>query len=63
MRVRFCGVIEGSVAVRPGESHEDALARAEAAINEVLDRSARLYKRTAEDGGGTAPVVGLELYE
>lgn len=60
MRVKFCGVIEGSVALRNGESEAAALQRAEDAICNLLARSAKNYRREPEDGGGEGPIVGLE---
>lgn len=56
MRVQFCGVIEGSVTLRPGETHDEAILRAERAILDVLDRYARRYGRERGEG----PVIGLE---
>lgn len=57
-RLRFCGAIGGSVTRRPGETPEDALARAEQAILKLLDRHA---KRLGFEGSGHGPNVGLEL--
>ena len=56
-RVYFCGVIEGSVTLRPGELEADAIGRAEKAIQAVLDRGAKRYARQGDQGG---PVIGLE---
>ena len=58
-RVRFTGVIEGGVIVRPGESEDDAILRAQEAIQSVLDRYAKSYYRPGESAV-YAPVVGLE---
>lgn len=41
MKARFCGAITGSVARRPGETDEDAIARAEATILAVLDANCK----------------------
>lgn len=62
MRIQFCGVIEGSVTRRPGESKAEALRRAEAAIQRVLDGGARRYVRDAGDKD-RGPIVGLEPAE
>jgi hypothetical protein len=59
-RIAFCGVIEGSVALRPGETWEAAIARAEATINDVLAKQAVRLARIGDAGG---PVVGLEVAE
>lgn len=40
-RVQFCGVIEGSVTVRPGETEMEAIARAQAQILAQLDKNAK----------------------
>jgi hypothetical protein len=55
-RVQFCGSIGGSVVVRDGETPEQALARAEATLLELLERGA---KRLSDDGRG--PNICLEL--
>lgn len=59
MRVSFCGVIEGSVVVRAGETEAQALERAQQTINDVLMRNCRLLSRV-EDDAKYGPVVGLE---
>ena len=60
MRIAFCGVIEGEVTVRPGESKEAAILRASDALNDLLQRQAKRFGRVAVEGRGTGPVVGLE---
>lgn len=57
--VRFCGAIQGRVVIRPGETEEQALARAEDTINNLLAKGAA---RLGEDGK-SGPVVGLEVNE
>lgn len=59
-RIMFCGVIEGEVTPRPGESKERAIARAKQAIQHALDRGAKRYGRYEIDGRGAGPTVGLE---
>ena len=54
-RVWFCGVIQGSVAIRPGETQDQAIQRAEEALLALLGSRA---KRFSDDGSG--PVIGLE---
>lgn len=54
-RVQFCGVIQGSVTVRHGETAEQAIERAETEISVLLGSRA---KRLSDDG--TGPSVGLE---
>lgn len=60
MRVNFCGVIEGSVVVRPGETALDAIARAETKLNDLLTARAKRFGRVIDDFG---PVVGLEPHQ
>lgn len=55
-RVWFCGVIQGSVAIRPGETSVEAIARAEEALLELMGRRA---KRFSDDG--TGPNLSLEV--
>lgn len=55
-RVKFCGSIGGSIAVRPGETPEQALERAEDTLLTLLGRGA---KRLSDDGLG--PNICLEL--
>lgn len=55
-RVDFCGVIEGSVTLRDGETPEEAIDRAEAAIQRILDKSARSFRGPFTD----SPTIGLE---
>jgi hypothetical protein len=55
-RAQFCGVIQGSVPVRPGETEEQAVQRAESELLALLGARA---KRLSDDGSG--PNVGLEL--
>lgn len=57
MRVRFNGALNGSVTVRKGETPEQALARAEAMLLEVMDRHAK----SLGSGDGHGPNIGLEL--
>lgn len=58
IRAAFCGVIEGSVNVRPGETYTEALIRAEHAINAVLATHCKRLRR--ENDAPNGPVVGLE---
>lgn len=58
-RIAFCGVIEGSIVRRPGESETDAIARAERTINDVLLRQCRRLSRVGDETN-SGPVVGLE---
>lgn len=58
-RVQFCGVIEGSVVVRKGETPDEAIRRAE---KQILDAFSR-YVRSLGNEPGFGPNVGLELYE
>jgi len=58
-RIQFCGVIEGSVVVRAGETPEEALKRAERQILDALSRTCR----TLGNFAGYGPNVGLELYQ
>ena len=57
-RVTFCGSIGGSVVVRPGETEEQALERAQQTLLELMDRGAL---RLGFAGSGHGPNVGLEL--
>lgn len=59
-RITFCGVIEGEVSVRPGETADAAIRRAEAAINAVLTAHCKRFGRVAFEGRGAGPLVGLE---
>ena len=59
-RVQFCGVIEGSVPIRDGETEAEALQRAESVINNVLLVNCKRLSRVREHLG---PVVGLEVLE
>jgi hypothetical protein len=54
-RVQFCGVIQGSVIVRIGETEDQAIERAETDLSILLGSRA---KRFSDDG--TGPNVGLE---
>jgi hypothetical protein len=55
-RVQFCGVIQGSVVVRQGETDEQALERAQ---DDLLDLLGARAKRLSDDG--TGPIVSLEV--
>lgn len=57
MRVKFCGSIGGSVAVRKGETEEQAIRRAEQHLLALLDRGA---KSLGFEGSPHGPNVGLE---
>lgn len=57
-RLRFCGVISGSVSRRKGESKAEAISRAEATLNALMVRSARSFTGSKRVDPG--PVVGLE---
>lgn len=59
-RVRFCGVICGSVTVRPGETEQDAVNRAQVQLLELMTRSAKSLSY-ADDPEKQGPNVGLEL--
>lgn len=54
-RVWFCGVIQGSVTIRRGETQDQAIERAEAELSTLLGSRA---KRFSDDGSG--PNIGLE---
>ena len=56
-RVNFCGVIEGAVTIREGETVAEALSRAEATLCALLDSRARSLGNVE----GCGPNVGLEL--
>jgi hypothetical protein len=56
-RVNFCGAIGGSVVVRPGETEEQAIARAQELLLALMDRGA---KRLGYPGTDAGPNVGLE---
>lgn len=58
-RTPFCGVIEGSVVVRPGETEDEARFRAELTINQVLGKHCKRLGRP-QDPDTAGPVVGLE---
>jgi hypothetical protein len=55
-RVQFCGVIQGSVILRKGETEAQALVRAEDELLLLLEARA---KRFSDDGSG--PIVSLEI--
>lgn len=55
-RVQFCGVIQGSVVVRSGETDAQAVQRAETELLAVLGARA---KRLSDAGDG--PNIGLEI--
>ena len=57
MRVQFCGAIAGSVTVRPGETPEAAIERANATLLALLDRGAKSLGL----GDGHGPNLQLEL--
>lgn len=57
-RVQFCGVIQGSVTLRPGETKSDAIERAQDDLLALLSRGA---KRLSDDGLG--PNIELEENE
>lgn len=54
-RVQFCGVIQGSVVIRPGETAAQAIERADQQLNAIMLTHA---KRLGMDSGG--PVISLE---
>lgn len=68
-RVLFCGAIEGSVVVRPGETPAEAIDRANVALLKILDRHARRFAREVSKDDRAdftryqGPIVGLEPYE
>lgn len=55
-RVQFCGAIQGSVTLRPGETEEQAIERAEGDLCVLLASRA---KRLSDDS--TGPNVSLEV--
>jgi len=55
-RVQFCGVIQGSVVIRSGETEDQALGRAESELLALLGARA---KRLSDDGSG--PNIALEV--
>lgn len=57
-RIPFCGSIVGSVVRRQGETNADAIARAEATINDILTRHA--LRLSTIENPGVGPGVGLE---
>lgn len=57
MRVRFCGSIGGSVALRSGETPEQAVERAQETILVLLNKA----KRLGYEYSGYGPNVCLEL--
>lgn len=57
-RVQFCGVIQGSVTLRPGETEDQAIERAQDDLLALLGSRA---KRLSDDGLG--PNISLELNE
>ncbi len=59
MKITFCGAIGGSVTVRSGETSEQALARAESTLLQILDR----YAKRLGNGDGRGPNIGLEIDE
>lgn len=56
-KVAFCGSLNGCVTLRPGETEEDAIQRAQDAILALLDRGAKRLGL----GDGHGPNVGLEV--
>lgn len=54
-RVQFCGVIQGSVVQRPGETEKEAIMRADTTLNILMLNHA---KRLSDYGEG--PVISLE---
>jgi len=55
-KVQFCGVIQGSVTLRCGETEEQAIERAQEDILALMEKRA---KRLSDDGMG--PNVSLEI--
>jgi hypothetical protein len=55
-RVQFCGVIQGSVTLRSGETEVQAIERAECDLLALLESRA---KRLSDDGMG--PNIDLEI--
>jgi hypothetical protein len=55
-RVQFCGVIQGSVTLRAGETEAQAIERAEGDLLTLLGSRA---KRLSDDG--TGPNIALEI--
>ena len=60
VRIPFCGVIEGEVTLRDGETETEALLRAEDTINATLNAHCKRFGRVALEGRGSGPIVGLE---
>lgn len=60
-RIPYCGVIQGSVALRRGETPDEAIARAQEALLQILLRTAKRYGTPNEEGVSLGPNIGLEL--
>jgi hypothetical protein len=56
-RAYFCGAINGSVIVRRGETPDQAIARAQHMLLQLLDRSAK----SLGDDPGHGPNLELEI--
>lgn len=57
-RVQFCGVIQGSVTLRRGETEDQAIQRA---TDDLLVLMGNRAKRLSDDGNG--PNLSLEINE
>lgn len=56
MRIKFCGVVEGSITIRKGETRQQALERAEEMLQGVLEKHARSLKSP----NNPCPVFGMD---
>lgn len=56
-RISFCGSINGTVSLHPGETEDDAIQRPQELLLDLMDRSAKRLGL----GDGHGPNIGLEL--